>query len=83
MRESRDIPGAGKITGLQCMLQSKDSLEKLLGVLEPKLVIRGLSPLPGRLSQPCSVIVWEQLAEEDYLYAGGGPLFSCINVGSL
>lgn len=83
MRESRDIPGAGKITGLRCMLQSKDSLEKLLGVLEPKLVIRALSPLPGRLPQPCSVIGWEQLAEEVYLHAGGGPLFPCVNIGSL
>ena len=54
-------------------IQSKEGLEKLLGVLEPKMVIRGLSLLPGRLSQPCSVIGWEQLAEDVYLHAGDGP----------
>ena len=49
-------------------IQSKGGLEKLLGILEPKLAIRGVSYLPCILSLPCSVIGLEQLVEEIYLH---------------
>lgn len=48
-------------------VQSKRDLEKLQGVLEPKLAIRRVSPLSGMLSLSWSLIGWEQLVEEVYL----------------